>query len=152
MASSWMPSRVKDREKLPGAALPADVVVGGGAVIGLVLGRDGEHAVLYIQIDVLLAEAGQVGLEQVVGALVPDISAEDRRAAAALAEHAALQLVKQIHHAAVAAAGVGDHIHKSKLLSVPAEHPPARASLNFGFIIVRDYEFFVTQMCHKCKY
>ena len=69
-----------------GAALPADVVVGGGAVIGLVLGRDGEHAVLYIQIDVLLAEAGQVGLEQVVGALVPDISAEDRRAAAALAE------------------------------------------------------------------
>ena len=33
-----------------------------------------------------------------------------------------------------------------------AEHPPARASLNFGFIIVRDYEFFVTQMCHKCKY
>ena len=83
MASSWMPSRVKDRGEAAGAALPADVVVGGGAVIGLVLGRDGEHAVLYIQIDVLLAEAGQVGLEQVVGALVPDISAEDRRAAAA---------------------------------------------------------------------
>ena len=105
------------KKRLPNAWLR--VLVGGGAVIGLVLGRDGEHAVLYIQIDVLLAEAGQVGLEQVVGALVPDISAEDRRAAAALAEHAALQLVKQIHHAAVAAAGVGDHIHKSKLLSVP---------------------------------
>ena len=53
-----------------GAALPADVVVGGGAVIGLVLGRDGEHAVLYIQIDVLLAEAGQFGVEQFVGSLV----------------------------------------------------------------------------------
>lgn len=59
------------------AALPAQVLalllLFGGL---LVLGGDGENAVLQVQVDVALIKAGQISLQQVVVALVLDVGAE----------------------------------------------------------------------------
>ena len=97
-----------------------------------------------------LPEAGQVGLQQVVVALVLDVGAEGGETAAGLSgEHAALHLVKQVVEGAAHMVKGKHGIHGKKLLSalgersVPAPRPLLTLALVYRGIMNSSRRIYV---------
>ena len=98
------------------AALPADVVPPLVLLLtaGRPLGGDGEDAVLQVELDVLLAEAGELRLQNELVALVPDVRAEGD-GAGGIAEEIALEVVEGVKQVVLVALK-GNHT-EHKILS-----------------------------------
>ena len=101
----------------PVPALPADI----GALVSLLLlgllvgGLDGEDAFLQLQGDLLLGEAGQLGLQQELVAQVTDVRAEGGQVGVGVAKELLLKVVEHVEQVVVAAVK-GDHTEHHKTL------------------------------------
>ena len=67
------------------------------------LGLDGEDALLQVQGDVLLVEAGQLSLQQELVALVPDVGPEGGQGGVGVVEELLFEVVKEIEDVVVTA-------------------------------------------------
>ena len=101
------------------------------------LGGNGQHAVLQVQVNVLLAEPGQIGFQQIVVALVPDVGAESGHLAAGGGEHAAFKLIKEIIPGLIHASKGNHAVHiKNSFRSIRAVFQLRPGPLlNFGLSI-----------------
>ena len=79
----------------------------------LVVGSHGEDVALQVQADLLLPEAGQVGLQQEVVALVPDVGAEGGGALGALGKEETGNIIKEVIHVVGIFLKGDQAIHKS---------------------------------------
>ena len=111
-------------------ALPADILAVLILVLRglIVLGGDGQQAILQVQVNVLLPEAGQVGLQQEVVALILNVGTEGGHLAAVHGEEAALKIIKQAVQTIIGVTSKGKQtIHNSKLLSGRVSAAPRRS-------------------------
>ena len=79
------------------------------------LGLDGEDALLQVQGDVLLVEAGQLSLQQELVALVPDVGPEGGQGGVGVVEELLFEVVKEIEDVVVTAVK-GNHAEHSVTL------------------------------------